>query len=64
MNQKQAIKIAIDAMIELKRKYIFDANMYKMGLDNPTSSNAYKKVSKLDDAIKQLDVARKQKRMF
>ena len=56
MTRDKAIQVAIDAMIQQKRKYAFDANMRNLyGENNPTAINASKIYRELVEAIKILE---------
>jgi hypothetical protein len=56
MTKAKALKIAVDAMRLLKRKYAFDANMHDLyGENNPTTISASKIYNELTEAIKELE---------
>lgn len=52
MNKKKALKVAIEAMQNQRRKYAFDRNLgIQLQLTNPTSRNAIKQYEDLTTAI-------------
>lgn len=52
MNQKKALKVAIKAMQDQRRKYAFDRNLsIQLQLTNPTNRNAIKQYEDLTAAI-------------
>jgi hypothetical protein len=55
MTRDKAIRIAIDAMKQLRQKYAFDANLHDLyGETNPTAVNSSKIFKELTEAIKEL----------
>ena len=56
MTRAQAVRIAIVAMVQMKRKFAFDSKSHDwFGENNPTAINASKLYHNLDEAIKILE---------
>ncbi len=55
MNQKQAIKLAIEALTEYRHRFAVDANFFDLyGATYPHAENASKKRAKINEAIEVL----------
>jgi len=54
MDTRKAIKIAVEALADYRKRFTFDANAAKYGFSNPVNERAVKMVAEIDEAKKKL----------
>jgi len=55
MKTQKAIRLAIKALQEYRKHFIFDANAAKFGFDNPVNQRAVMTVAEIDEAVRKLE---------
>jgi precorrin isomerase len=51
MTQKEALKVAVEALKKQRKVIAFDANLYKTGLQDPHTTKAHEEYQKINEAI-------------
>jgi hypothetical protein len=57
INKKRAYKLAIDALLTARKKFVFDSNLYRQGVITAETQSAERQRAELDSAIELLKLS-------